>query len=86
MAYCILRMKSLSLSLLTNTTAGMNGRRITLIGKKVIETPPMTLSKLELFFNLMMFILRKASRFLNTTLYLLMNMATKKLSSKMLKM
>jgi hypothetical protein len=42
----------------------MNGSRMMLIGKNVMVTEEKVLSKLAEFFNLMMFILLRASRFL----------------------
>ena len=82
--YWTLRMKSLSLSDLNSITGMINGRTKMLIGKKVMVIPPEIGSKLELFLSLMIFFLLRAAKFLCTNLYLLMNMATNKLKSRML--
>ena len=86
MVYWSLRIKSFSLSLLKAITAGMKGSRMMLIGKNVMVTEEKVLSKLAEFFNLMIFILLRASRFLYTNLYLLINMATRNDRSRILKM
>lgn len=76
----------MSLSDLKKTRGTMNGSRKMLIGKKVIVIPPNTSLKDELFLSLMMFIRLIASRLFQLVEYRLMNMATRKDKSIMLKM
>ena len=82
--YYIFRIKSFRRSLFIKITGSMNGKAIKLIGKNVIVTPPNSSSKLFEFLSLIISILLIASIFYHTTIYLLMNIATKKLRRRIM--
>ena len=76
----------LSLSLCITRTTGIRGRRIMLMGKKVMVMHPKSSSYYCEFLSLMMSILLVASMFFQTWLYRSTNMAIKKLKSSILEM